>query len=80
MTQRSVEILIGKLVSDEGLRTGFLADPRRTVESFRLSGFDLNPLERQALQSLDPQALRMLADRLDPRLQKAALHADDGDA
>lgn len=71
MSQKSVEILLGKLVTDEELRHRFQADP---AGALRQTGLELTGVELEALRSMDPWALDNLARSLDPRLQKAALH------
>lgn len=75
MSHKNVEILIGKLASDEDLRRQFLADPLATIRALESEhGFEFTPVEVDALQSLDQAALQRLARGLDPRLQKASLH------
>jgi nitrogen fixation uncharacterized protein len=74
MSQKSVEALLGKLVTDEELRDRFRVDPLEVLASFRQAGWDLSAVETEALRSLDPAALERLAGALDPRLQKASLH------
>jgi hypothetical protein len=71
MSQKSVEILLGKLVTDEEVRHRFRADPLGVL---RQAGLELTAIETEALRSVDPKALDRLARSLDPRLQKAALH------
>ena len=74
MSQKSVEILLGKLVTDEEMRRSFRRDAAAVLASFRQAGWDLSAVEAEAIHSLDPAALERLADALDPRLQKASLH------
>lgn len=74
MSQKSVETLLGKLVTDEELRDRFRVNPLDVLDSFRRAGWDLSAVETEALRSLDPAALERLAGALDPRLQKASLH------
>jgi putative modified peptide len=71
MSQKSVEILLGKLVTDEELRHLFQADP---AGALRQTGLELTGVEVEALRSVAPWALDNLARSLDPRLQKASLH------
>lgn len=74
MSQKSVEILLGKLVTDEEMRRSFRRDAAAVLASFRQGGWDLSAVEAEAIYALDPAALERLADALDPRLQKASLH------
>ena len=73
MTQQSVEILIGKLATDEELREAFQEDPRAVLARLRLEGLQLSRLEIEALKSIKPSALSGLAEIIDRRLQKACL-------
>ena len=73
MTQQSVEILIGKLVTDEELREAFEQNRHAVLEWLRHQGLQLSSLEMEALKSIDPSELGGLADMIDRRLQKASL-------
>ncbi|HKY32386.1 MAG TPA: Os1348 family NHLP clan protein [Candidatus Polarisedimenticolia bacterium] len=73
MSQRSVERVVGRLVTDESFRRRFARDPAAALGEMAAEGADLNPCERQALLRLDPRALADFADRLDPRIQKTDL-------
>ena len=76
MSHRSVEAIIGKLVTDEGFRRRFLADPRAELDALQRRGCELTLVEVQALQALDPEAIRAFADNLDGRLQKVDIAAE----
>ena len=73
MSQKCVEVLIGRLVTDEGLRARFLADPEGTLHSMHESGFDLNPAELEALLAMPIESWTAMASWIHPRLQKIAL-------
>jgi hypothetical protein len=73
MSQRTVELVIGKLATDEVLRRQFAADPAATLER-QVAEWELNPCERHALVGLDPAELERFAAALDPRIQKSDLH------
>jgi aryl-alcohol dehydrogenase-like predicted oxidoreductase len=73
MTQRSVEILIGKLFTDEELRETFERDPHSVLRQLQDEGLELSSLELHALRSLSPAGVSGLADVIDRRLQKASL-------
>lgn len=74
MSQRSVEILLGRLVTDEEVRHRFRVDPEQVFAAARAQGLELSAVEAEALGGLDAGALDRLAGALDPRLQKASLH------
>jgi hypothetical protein len=73
MSQRSVEILLGKLVTDEEIRQRFRVDPEGVLAVARERGLELSAVEVEALRGLHAGALDKLAAALDPRLQKASL-------
>ena len=73
MSQRSVEILLGKLVTDEEIRERFREDPEAVFAAARSQGLELSAVEAEALRGLEAGALDGLAGALDPRLQKASL-------
>lgn len=73
MGQRSVEILIGRLVTDEDLRQRFIKEPRETIRLAQQSGLELSAAEVDALLSSPVTLWVRLSALLDPRLQKASL-------
>lgn len=73
MSQRNVEIVIGRLATDEEMRERFLVDPQKEVAALRREGLELSAIEAEALVALPSRPLEALADALDPRLQKASL-------
>jgi hypothetical protein len=73
VSQRSVEILIGRLVTDEAFRAMFIRDPAASLTQFTEAGHELTPLEISAIRSTHPSVWTAVAERIDPRLQKASL-------
>jgi hypothetical protein len=73
MSQRTVEAVIGRLVTDEAFRRRFMDSPATVIDELIGSGTVLTAVERQALLHLDSTACEQFADRLDPRLQKICL-------
>ena len=76
MTHRNVETLIGKLVTDPQLRRRFTSDPVAVLRELGEEGLELNRVEREALASTDPAAIRSLAHSLDRRLRKASFETE----
>jgi hypothetical protein len=73
MSHREVEIVLGRLATDEALRRRFLQAPHAVVQHLvEQAGLELSAVERMALEALNPIALRRFAEALDPRLQKAS--------
>ncbi len=73
MAQRNIEILIGRLVTDEAFRSAFRADAAATLIRFAESGYDLTALEVAAVRATSPDVWERTAGQIDPRLQKASL-------
>ncbi len=73
MSQRIVEAVIGRLVTDEGFRRRFRDSPAAVIDELIASGTALTAVERQALLDMDGTACEEFADRVDPRLQKICL-------
>ena len=73
MSQRSVERIIGRLVTDEAFRRRFAEDPRTTLQELAEGGVELTFCELGALASIDRRLVAFFADALDPRLQKSDL-------
>src|SRR2546426_75312 len=57
MTHQSVELLIGKLVTDEELREAFQQNPHAVLAWLRDQGLQLSSLEMDALKSIDTAAV-----------------------
>jgi hypothetical protein len=73
MSHRGVEIVLGRLATDEAARDRFRQSPLRTLQELVAMGIELSPVELAALQALSPAALQRFAHSLDSRLQKAVL-------
>jgi hypothetical protein len=73
MTHRNVEIVIGKLVTDETLRFEFRRRPASLLLRLADQGIGLTHYEVDAVLGLDMTALDRFAGTLDARLEKAAL-------
>jgi len=73
VTQRSIEILIGRLLTDEAFREAFLNNPRGALQIFREAGHELTPLEVSAFLATPRDLWSEVAEEIDPRLQKADL-------
>jgi len=74
MSQRNVERVIGRLVTDEAFRRQFTADPGAALVAIGAEGVELNDCERRALAAIDPQAIDRFTAAIDNRLQKTDLH------
>jgi len=73
VAQRIIEMLIGRLITDEQFRGEFLHAPERTLLDLCDRGLELSKTEIAALVNTDPALWSRTADAIDPRLQKASL-------
>jgi hypothetical protein len=73
LSQRIIEILIGRLITDEQFRFDFLNNPENILRDLSDRGQELSRTEIAALVNTDPQLWARTADAIDPRLQKASL-------
>jgi hypothetical protein len=69
-------MIIGKLITDEGFRRRFLADASTELDGLATRGCELTPVERHALQALDPGAIQAFAGLIDCRLVKVDFAAE----
>jgi hypothetical protein len=72
VAQRSIEVLIGRLITDEGFRGAFIGDPTAALRAFIEAGHELTTVEISALVATGPDFWERVADQVDPRLQKAS--------
>lgn len=73
MAQRNIEILIGRLVTDEAFRSAFRTDAVPALTRFTEAGYDLTAVEVAAVRATPVDVWDRAAERIDPRLQKASL-------
>ena len=68
MSQRVVESILGRLITDEEFREDFFRAP---MEACRMNDWGVTPAELSALIGLDPELLRGMAGSLDPKIVRA---------
>jgi len=73
MSQKTVQLVIGRLVTDEELRACFVERPRETLTELREQGFELTEDEIDALARSDAKMWPAMARRIHPRLQRCSL-------
>lgn len=73
MSQKSVEIVIGRIATDEALRARFRADPAGTLRFLGESGLALSLGELEALLEIPDEFWTATIIAIHPRLQKVAL-------
>jgi hypothetical protein len=73
VSQRSIEILIGRLITDEAFRSASFQHPRRAVDAFVETGHELTATEIDAIATVAREFWHQAGAQIDPRLQKASL-------
>jgi hypothetical protein len=76
MSQKTIQLIIGRLVTDEEYRLRFLEDPRTFLFGLRDQGVEVTPREIDALIRTDAALWPEVADRIDPDLQRSSLRSD----
>jgi hypothetical protein len=75
MSQRHVELLIGRLLTDEELREEFTRAPFDTLAAFCQQGWDLSRGEIDAFTQTDVGFWALAAARLPSRLRRCSLQS-----
>ena len=73
MSQRNVELLIGRLLTDEEMRRQFIRQPAGTIQEFCRQGWELSVGEIEALTATEATMWSELASRIPSRLQRCSL-------
>jgi hypothetical protein len=73
MSQRHVELFIGRLLTDDDLRDQFTQSPLDTLSEYCRRGWDLSRGEIDALMQTDVRFWRAAAAQLPSRLRRSSL-------
>jgi len=73
MSQKTVQFVIGWLLTDEDLRRRLVERPRETLDEVCDQGYELSMEEMDALTRSDPNVWPSMARRIHPRLQRCSL-------
>jgi hypothetical protein len=74
MAQKTVQLIIGQILTDEELRSDFLERPMATLTSLRDRGLELTNSELDALIESDRRLWRWGAQWIDSRIQRCRLN------
>jgi hypothetical protein len=80
LSHRTVERIIGCLVTDQELRLKFTRSPRRTLAELSEQGWELSRIEVDALLATELGLWSDVAPRIDPRLQRSSPPAHEDEA
>jgi hypothetical protein len=80
VSHRTVERIVGCLLTDQELRLKFTRSPRRTLAELSEQGWELSRIEVDALLATEISLWSDVAPRIDPRLQRSSpqAHEDEG--
>ena len=76
MSQRNVQVVVGRLLTDEDFRLRFLDDPRAALVALIDRGVELTAGEVEALVRTDRRLWTDAASRIDSHLQQCRLSGD----
>lgn len=76
MSQKTVQLIVGRLLTDEEFRVEFLRHPQATLTTMSDQGFELTSKEIEALVRTDPTLWTDAAARIDPQLQRASFRRE----
>jgi hypothetical protein len=77
MSLKKVQLIVGRLVTDESYRFRFLGDPIGTLRVLREQGVELTAAEIEVLLRTDQTLWTDAADRIDAHLQRSNLRNDE---
>jgi len=79
LSHRTIERIIGCLLTDKGVRVKFTRSPKRTLAELSEQGWELSRLEVDALLATEITLWSDVAARIDPRLQRSSrkTHGDE---
>jgi hypothetical protein len=76
MSLRTVQSIVGRLVTDEEYRVRFLSDPAGALAVLRDQGVELTSGEIDALIRTDQTLWTDAAERIDPHLQRSSFRSE----
>ena len=79
MSHRTIERVIGRLLTDEELRREFIRAPQRALAVLAEQGWELTRLEVDALLTIEVRLWSDVAARIDPRLQRCSLKTHENE-
>jgi len=77
MSQRNVELLLGKILTDDRFRESFLPVGAGSFELASRFGLEFTAVERSTLAALRRRPLECAARTLDPRISRSCIPEDE---
>ena len=79
MSQKCVELLLGRILTDEDFRRDFFPIRDFSFAVAASHGLELTAVERSALSSLQGRRFEFIAQSLDPRIARSGVSVFQGD-
>jgi len=79
MSQKCVELLLGRILTDEDFRRDFFPVRDFSFAMAASHGLELTPVERSALSGLKSRRFDFIAESLDPRISRSGVSVFHGD-
>lgn len=79
MSQKCVELLLGRILTDEDFRRSFFPIRDFSFAMATSHGLELTPVERSALSSLKGPGFELIAETLDPRISRSGVSVFQGE-
>jgi hypothetical protein len=73
VSQRAIEVIVGRLITDEAFRTAFERDPYRALGELAVQGVCLTEIETAALIDTPSTLWGETGEQIHPHLHKASL-------
>jgi hypothetical protein len=71
MSQKTVQFVIGRLLTEEDLRSRFVERARETLDELLAQGYEMTEDEVDAIVRSDPAMWRSASRRIHPRLHRS---------
>ena len=71
MSQKCVELLLGRILTDEDFRHSFFPIREFSFAMAAAHGLELTPIEKNALSSLRGRRFEFIANTIDPRISRS---------
>jgi hypothetical protein len=78
MSQKCVELLLGRILTDEDFRRSFFPVRAYSFEIAAAHGLELTAVECNALSGLQPRRFDFIAETLDPRISRSRVSDSKG--
>lgn len=79
MSQKCVELLLGRILTDEDFRRSFFPIRDFSFAMAAAHGLELTAVERSALSALRGRRFEFIARTLDPRISRSGVSVFQGD-